>query len=169
MLFQTAGEIDTAVADLTRALSFPQCTSTALAHHELAIALSKSNGEAHEINLHFEKALDLGMDPTEEAIAALGEHNMSIMRSFNRHHWRQMNEGHQAVSTGGIMSGGGVGSQKSVFAPQAEKEEESSSQQQTLSLLEQGAASYDGHVPMGGEIDGESESSLSNLSGRKRT
>jgi hypothetical protein len=103
----------------------------------------------------------------EESIAALGEHNMSVMRSYNRQHWRQMSEGQQG-STGGIMSGGGVSSQKSVFAPQTGKEEEQSAQTETLSLLEQGAASYDGHVPMGGEIEGEGESNLSNLSGRKR-
>ena len=67
------------------------------------------------------------------------------------------------------MSGGGVGSQKSVFAPQAGKAEESSAQEETLSLLEQGAASYDGHVPMGGEVEGGGDSSLSHLSGRKRS
>jgi hypothetical protein len=189
------GELDTAIADLTRALSFPQCQATASAHHELAVALSKNDGEVHEVNLHFEKALDLGMDPTvrleldlrlfsqlfskyltilflcdsqDEAIAALGEHNMSVMRSYHRQHWRQMNEGHQG-STGGIMSSGGVSSQKSVFAPQAGTEEgPSSAQSETLSLLEQGAASYDGHVPMGGEIDDQGESNLSHLSGRKR-
>lgn len=61
---QAAGAIEIAIADLTRALSFPQCQSTASAHHELAIVLSKNNGDAHEIQLHFEKALDLGMDPT---------------------------------------------------------------------------------------------------------
>jgi hypothetical protein len=61
---QAVGELDTAISDLTRALSLPQCPSTASAHHELALALSKNNGDQHEINLHFENALDLGMDPT---------------------------------------------------------------------------------------------------------
>jgi hypothetical protein len=93
---------------------------------------------------------------------------MSIMRSYNRQHWRQYNDGHQGTSGGGIMSGGGVGSQKSVFAPQAGTEEESSAQSDTLTLLEQGAASYDGHVPMGGEIEGGAGSNLSSLSGRKQ-
>lgn len=104
----------------------------------------------------------------DEALAALGEHNISLMKSYNRQYYRQMNEGHHGASSGGIMSGGGVGSQKSVFAPQAgTKEEEPSAQAETLSLLEQGAASYDGHVPMGGEVEG-GDSNLSNLSGRKR-
>ena len=161
------GEVDIAIADLTRALSFPQCDSTASAHHELALVLSKNNGEVHEINSHFEQALDLGMDPTTEAISSLGEHNMSIIKSYNRQHWRQMNN-HQE-STGGIMSGGGVGSQKSVFAPKAGNEEVPSENSDTLSLLEQGAASYDGHAPMGGENDGDVASNLSNLNGRKRT
>lgn len=113
-----------------------------------------------DYSAHFERSQD-------EAIAALGEHNLSIMRSYNRQHWRQMSEGQQSGS-GGIMGGAGVGSQKSVFAPRAQ-EEQPSAQEETLSLLEQGAASYDGHVPMGDEVDGRGESSLSNLSGRKRT
>jgi hypothetical protein len=66
------GELDTAIADLTRALSFPQCQATASAHHELAVALSKNDGEVHEVNLHFEKALDLGMDPTVRLELVLG-------------------------------------------------------------------------------------------------
>ena len=165
---QAMGEVGTAIADLTRALSFPQCDSTASAHHELALVLSKNNGEVHEINSHFEQALDLGMDATTEAIASLGEHNMSIIRSYNRQHWRKMNNGHQE-STGGIMSGGAIGSQKSVFAPKAGNEEVPSENTDTLSLLEQGASSYDGHAPMGGENDGDVASNLSNLNGRKRT
>ena len=68
------------------------------------------------------------------------------------------------------MRGGGVGSQKSVFVPQAEKQEEPSAQSETLALLEQGAASYDRNVRMEGEIEGGTESKLSNSSsGRKRT
>lgn len=58
------GELDLAVSDLTRALSFPECSSTVSAHHELAIALMKNGGEDHEVELHFEKALEMGRDPT---------------------------------------------------------------------------------------------------------
>jgi hypothetical protein len=105
----------------------------------------------------------------DEAIAALGESNMSVMRGYNRQQWKAYNDGHQATTGGGgIMSGGGVSSQQSVFAPKASaKEEEASAQSETLSLLEQGAASYDGQSVMGGEAEG-AESQLSNLSGRKR-
>jgi hypothetical protein len=74
---------------------------------------------------------------------------MSIMRSFRRLQWRQNNAGNQGNKGGGIMSGGRVGSQKSVFVPQAEKQEEPSAQPKTLSLLEQGAASYDRNERMG--------------------
>ena len=106
-----------------------------------------------------------------EAIDALGEHNISVMRSINRQQWKSYNEA-QSGSTGGggggVMSGGGVGSNNSVFAPKA-TQNEASAQSDTLNMLEQGAAAYDGHVPMGGEIEGGSESSnLSNLSGRKQ-
>lgn len=61
---KSTGDFDTAINELTRALSFTEGQSTAAAHHELALALTQSGGESHEINLHFEKALDLGMDPT---------------------------------------------------------------------------------------------------------
>jgi hypothetical protein len=66
------------------------------------------------------------------------------------------------------MSGTGVGSQSSsVFAPKAKQNEDSISQSDTLSILEQGAASYDGHSPMGGEVEGI-QSSLSNLKATKQ-
>jgi len=160
------GELDLAVSDLTRALSFPECPSTASAHHELAIALMKNGGEDHEVELHFEKALEMGRDPTPEAIEVLGEHNMAVMRAINRQQWKTFSEAQFDRSGGGIMSGGGVGSNKSVFAPKAAPETDA--QQETLDILEQGAAAYDGHIPMGGELAGGSESNLSNLSGRKQ-
>ena len=99
-------------------------------------------------------------------IEALGEHNLLVMRSFNRKHWKSFSEGNQDRTVGGIMSSGVVGSQKSVFASHPSQNDEISAQSETLTILEQGAAAYDGHIPMGGEIEG-SESNLSNLSRRK--
>jgi len=163
------GALEVAVTEFTRAISFPECSSTPSAHHELAIALKKNGGDPHEINLHFEKALDLGMDPTQEAVEALGERSMPLMRALNRQYYKNYNSGGaERTGGGGIMSGGGVGSQStSVFAPQPKQNEQASSQSETLTLLEQGASSYDGHTPMGGEVEG-TESSLSNLKVKKQ-
>jgi hypothetical protein len=163
------GDLDTAISEFTRALAFPLCSSTALAHHELASTLKKSNGDEHEINLHYENALDKGMEPTPEAIEALGERNIHVMRALNRQYYSSVNGGGSAGrSGGGIMRGGGVGSQSSsVFAPKATQQEDTIAHSDTLTLLEQGAASYDGHSPMGGEVEG-TQSSLSNLKAKKQ-
>ena len=112
----------------------------------------------------------MGMDPTPEAsIEALGDRNMSLMRALNRQYYKNYDTGGgEKTGGGGIMNGGGVGSQSSsVFAPQAKQKEEASAQAQTLTLLEQGAASYDGQSAMGGVAEG-AESSLSNLKVKKQ-
>ena len=103
--------METAITEFTRALSFPQTSSTSSAHYELAIALKTNNGDDHEINQHFEQALDLGHYPTEEAIMALGERNMSVMRALNRQYYQSLNSNAERSGGGGIMSGGGVGSE----------------------------------------------------------
>jgi len=164
------GEIETAISEFTRALSFPQSSSTASAHYEMSMALKKSDGDTQEINTHFEKALDLGMDATQEVIEALGERNMSVIRALNRQYYQSMNRGGPADSSGGgggILNGG-VGSQSSsVFAPQSKEEDTSTvGGSDTLSLLEQGAQAYDGSE-MGGEV--EAESSLGSLKEKRET
>jgi len=162
------GEIEVAISELTRALSLPESPDTQNAHYELAIALSKNNADKHEVDLHFEKALDLGMDPTAEAIESLGERNMSVMRALNRQYYKQFNNQADSArsSEGGILSGGGVGSQSSsIFASQQASEEDSAQQSDPLSLLEQGASAYDANNVMGGAV--EAESNLSNLSNRQ--
>ncbi|KAL3807720.1 hypothetical protein ACHAXA_008293 [Cyclostephanos tholiformis] len=163
------GDMETAISEFTRALAFPLSSSTPLAHHELASALKKSNGDNHEINLHYEYALEKGMDVSPEAIESLGERNIHVMRALNRQYYKNVNGGESTGrSSGGIMSGTGVGSQSSsVFAPKAKQNEDSIAQSDTLSILEQGAASYDGHSPMGGEVEGI-QSSLSNLKAAKQ-
>ncbi len=163
---QSLGQLERAITEYTRAISLPPTSSTASAHYELAIALKESNGDAHEIAIHFEKALDMGMDPTSEAIEALGEHNMSVMRALNRQYYQSFNSDDRGGGGGGggIMSGG-VGQSSSVFAPQP-KQEEASAQSETLTLLEQGAASYDGSSPMGGEVEGESN--LNNMKAQRQ-
>ena len=172
LFHQSLGQLEIAVTEFTRALSFPQTSSTPSAHHQLAITLKQAGGDTHEINMHFEKALDMGMDPTPEALEALGERNMAVMRALNRQYYQSFNTGNNADRSsgggGGIMSGGGVGSQSSVFAPkQTEEASTASAQSETLALLEQGAASYDGNSPMGGEVEG-AESNLSNLKAKKQ-
>jgi hypothetical protein len=117
--------------------------------------------------------LNLGIDPTSESIDALGENNMAVVRALRRQYYRDMNAGVGSDSNtrtgGGIMSGGGVHStSSSAFAPQSRHNEDVlTDQSETLAILEQGAASYDGHTPMGGEIEG-TESSLSNLKAKKK-
>lgn len=162
------GEIEAALFEFNKALTLPLCSTTALAHHELALTLQKSNGDGQEINKHFEAALDNGMEPTSDAIESLGERNMHVMRALNRQYYNSVNNGGGSErSGGGIMSGGGLGQHSSVFAPKA-KENEEAPQSDTLTLLEQGAAAYDGNSsPMGGEVEG-TESSLSNLKKKKQ-
>ena len=67
------------------------------------------------------------MDPTTEAIEALGERNMSVMRALNRQYYKQFqNQADSGRSEGGILSGGGVGSQSSsIFASQQASEDDS--------------------------------------------
>ena len=171
------GDLDTAISEFTRALAFPLCPSTAFAHHELASTLKTNNGDEHEVNLHYENALDKGKEPTSEAIESLGERNIHVMRALNRQYYNSVHRGGSAGgsgggsaggSGGGIMSGGGVGSQSSsIFAPKAKQSEDTIAQSDTLTLIEQGAASYDGHSPMGGEVEG-TISSLSNLKSKKQ-
>ena len=157
------------ITELTRALSLPESPDTQSSHYQLAIALSKNNADKHEVDLHFEKALDLGMYPTTEAIEALGERNMSVMRALNRQYYKQFqNQADSGRSEGGILSGGGVGSQSSsIFASQQASEDDSAQQSDPLSLLkvEQGASAHDANNVMGGAV--EAESNLFNLSNRQ--
>ena len=161
------GEIEVAISQLTRALSLPDSPDTQNAHYELAIALTKNKADKHEIDIHFEKALDFGMDPTDEIIEALGERNMSVMKALNRQYYRSFNnQADSGRSEGGILSGGGVGSQSSSLFASQQASQDDSTQSDPLSLLEQGASAYDAGSPMGGEVE-SSESNLSHLSNRK--
>lgn len=161
------GEIEVAISQLTRALSLPDSPDTQDAHYELAIALTKNKADKHEIDIHFEKALDFGMDPTDDIIEALGERNMSVMKALNRQYYRSFNnQAESGRSEGGILSGGGVGSQSSSLFASQQASQDDSTQSDPLSLLEQGASAYDAGSPMGGEVE-SSESQLSHLSNRK--
>ena len=87
-----------------------------------------------------------------EAIEILGEHHIAIMKSTNRAQWKEYKKNIDSQETirGGIMSGSSTVSSQSIFSP---KPEESSETSETLSLLEQGAATYDGKtIPTGEEI-----------------
>uniref|UniRef100_A0A7S4VMC8 Uncharacterized protein n=1 Tax=Ditylum brightwellii TaxID=49249 RepID=A0A7S4VMC8_9STRA len=161
---QSMGDLDGSIQNYKLALDLPSVgKSTAKAHHQLGIALltkkkgGDNNVKEQDIENHFEQALELGMDPTPEAIAVLSEHNIHVMRSVNRAQWDAYNkamESEKGGGSGGIMSGGGLGSSsQSVFAPQKETVEQEQQAEDALSLLEQGAVAYDGNVPTGGEGD----------------
>lgn len=83
-----------------------------------------------------------------------------MMKSTHRAEWKRYQEAvGNGQQRGGIMNGSGVSSNKSIFSSQAsveEGEEKSSISSDTLSMLEEGAASYDGSsVPMGEEVEGD--------------
>ena len=180
--FKSLGDLEVARKHLTQSLSFPQCTSTALAHHELAL-VSSNKKDAHERNLHFQKALDMGMDPTPQAIEALGERNPSVMRASNRQHYNSLNSGSvdqtSTEQTVGVIDHKRRSQPESVIAPGTKEEEApaqsdtsapvfaSGTKDETLTLLAQGAKTYDGHTPKGGEVGG-TESTLSSLNVKKQ-
>ncbi len=79
------------------------------------------------------------------------------MRSSHKAEWKRYQEalaGKEQQGGGGIMNGSGVSStNKSIFAPQDNDvdQDDTSIGGDTLSMLEEGAASFDGSSPMGGE------------------
>ncbi len=104
-----------------------------------------------------ETALNLGHDPTPTALDILGEHHIAILKSAHRAEWRQYQESLAGKThnseRGGIMSGS-VSSSSSIFSPKDSGEgKEHDNTEDKLSMLKQGAASYDGNsVPSGDEI-----------------
>ena len=156
---QMQGDIEGAITSYEGALSLGESDVTSNAHHHLAVALSTlPSSDAEAAVHHFEQALNMGMDPTPEAISALGEDNVAVIRGLNRARWKEFQTArdHQATSRGGVMSGDSFASgSKSIFAKTEGSDEDAPEQSGTLSLLEQGAAAYDGHVPSGDEIEGE--------------
>ena len=88
----------------------------------------------------------------DDAIAILGENHMAVIKSAHRAEYTRYQE---ALSSneqqrGGIMSGSGVSNESSsIFSSSQNGENDSNDDgSDPLSMLEQGAASYDGSVPL---------------------
>jgi hypothetical protein len=120
----------------------------------------KNNGGNNDlVEKHFVHALNLGMDASEDVVNVLGEYHIAVLKSVNRAKRREYEQLPQAHSrTSGVLSGASI-SDKSIFQ---RAQEEPKSKSDTLSLLEQGAASYDGQSLPDGEEIGEISTSLRN-------
>eukprot|EP00557_Chaetoceros_sp_GSL56_P010360 CAMPEP_0176479274 /NCGR_PEP_ID=MMETSP0200_2-20121128/1651_1 /TAXON_ID=947934 /ORGANISM="Chaetoceros sp., Strain GSL56" /LENGTH=1278 /DNA_ID=CAMNT_0017875305 /DNA_START=153 /DNA_END=3985 /DNA_ORIENTATION=+ len=162
------GDSDGATVLLERAIApeSPRSDTTALAYHLLAVIMRDLGVNSVEVERNMEMALNLGLDVTPEAIEALGEHNIAVIKSIHRAEWKryQQSAKHgQQRQGGGIMSGvSSVSSTtNSVFAPQGAGGDGPSLEEDALTMLEQGAASYDGSsIPIGGEVEGDSVRSI---------
>lgn len=90
-----------------------------------------------------------------EATNVLGEHHIAVIKSKHRAEWKRYQESiDNFQSRGGIMNGAGVSS-NSIFSSNSEYGGAEGVEGSTLSMLEEGAASYDGNIPMGEEIEGD--------------
>eukprot|EP01083_Nonionella_stella_P209176 758504_1 len=132
---------------------------TANAHYYLAMAMMKSaDMESAEemIKQHMELALNMGFELTDDAIGILGDNHMAVIKSAHRAEYKRYQE---ALSSneqrGGIMNGSGVSNNnESIFSsPQDGNDANDNGNgnadgNDPLSMLEQGAASYDGSVPL---------------------
>jgi len=147
------GNTSDAIDSYRKAIDLPKTEFTATAHYHLGLALKKANLGTEDIERHIELSLELGVDPTPEAIDILGENHIAVMKAINRVEWRRYRESSQKeLGRGGIMNGSENFSKESIFSPQRKEIDQSSEQSQTLSIIEQGAASYDGDIPSGEEI-----------------
>jgi hypothetical protein len=115
------------------------------------------------IEKHMEAALNMGKELTPEALEVLGQHHLAVIKSAHKAEWKSYQEAAETnKGRGGIMSGGGI-SGSSSFSSSTTKSSEDGKEiaADALSMLEQGAAIYDGSsVPMGEESDGDSTLSI---------
>ena len=161
-----------AIQDLKNAVSIeiPQSESSAEAHYFLAIAMKEQNMDTADIEHHMEIALNMGKELTPEANEILGEHNMAVIKSTHRAEWKRYQEEVESgqEQRGGIMNGGGV-SGNSIFSSKTDSGTGPEDASDTLSMLEQGASTYDGSsVPMGDESEADSISINSSNQSRAR-
>mmetsp|Transcript_26208 Transcript_26208/g.39292 ORF Transcript_26208/g.39292 Transcript_26208/m.39292 type:complete len:444 (+) Transcript_26208:188-1519(+) len=149
-------DVTGAIEDYKNAIEFPTSSATATAYYNLGIALKSEQGDSKIIENHIEMALNLGMDLTPEAIEILGEHHIAVLKGIHKKEWKEYQESllkdkSGAGRSGGIMSGSGVSSE-SIFSSNDPGSDSSGVGQDALSMLEQGAAAYDGStVPQGDE------------------
>jgi len=150
-----AGDLVAAKAAFVEAVDKPTAEYSAQAHYHLGLLLLKDGGESETIEKHFVAALNLGLDVTAEIIEVLGEYNVAVLKSINKAKRREYENALAKDSRGGGVLGGTTLSDKSIFQ---KPQENPSSRSETLSILEQGAASYDGQNVPDGEETGDNHS-----------
>jgi hypothetical protein len=154
----------------------PRSEATAYAHHLLAVMMKEAGLDSSQIEKNMEIALNMGFDLTPETLAVLGEHNIAVIKSIHRTEWKRYQESALKAQQqhGGIMSGPAVSSHSnSIFAPDGRDvnnaDKSDSFTADALTMLEQGAASYDGsYIPSGDDFESEFRAS-SNLNQQSRT
>lgn len=148
---------DGATQAYKEAVTLPLSNASADANYYFGLFLRAHGGSDEEVRLYLEKALNLGFNLTFEATDILGEHNIAVIKSAHRSEWQRYQDltKEQQELRGGIMNHGPL-SGNSIFS----QPEPHGSNEDKLTILEQGAVSYDGSsVPMG-ETEGEISSPL---------
>ncbi len=144
-----AGDLVAAKTAFLEAVDGPTSEYSAQAHYHLGLLLMNQGAENETIEKHFVTALNLGLDVTKEIVEILGEYHLAVLKSINRVKRREYeNSLTQDTRSGGVL-GGATLSDKSIFQ---KAQEIPTKESETLSILEQGAATYDGQkLPDGGE------------------
>ena len=91
-----------------------------------------------------------------EAVEIMGEHHISVIKSAHRAEWKRYQEALQSEEQrGGIMNGPAI-SNDSIFSNNSgSANDDLPAGNDALSMLEQGAAAYDGSNPLPTADDGE--------------
>lgn len=150
-----AGDLVAAKAAFMEAIDRPTTEYSAQAHYHLGILLMDGGGDNDIVEKHFITALNLGLDATKEIIETLGEYHIAVIKSINRAKRREYENSIPKDSRSGGVLGGATFSDKSIFQ---KSQENPTTQSDTLSILEQGAASYDGRTLPDGEEMGDVQS-----------
>ena len=146
------------------AIDLPTTESSAQAHYLLGLLLMNRGGDKELIEKHFITALNLGLDITKEITEILGEYHIAVLKSVNRAKRREYEDSFANDSrTGGVLGGGSL-SDKSIFK---KSQENPTAKSETLTILEQGAASYDGQTHPDGDEMGDMQSA--NLHNKRRS
>jgi tetratricopeptide (TPR) repeat protein len=146
---ESLADSEGAMIAFKKAIELPLSDASADAYYYFGLHQKANGGNVDEFKGYIEKALNLGFGLTVEATEILGEHNMSVIKSAHRAEWQRYQDmAKQQEERGGIMSGANI-SGNSIFSHQ-----ETSNTEDALTMLEQGAASYDGSsIPTGDNDD----------------
>lgn len=147
------GQDEEAIKNLKEGLKIKGAPPSILAatHYQLSILLHRAGIDSDDKEVHMATALNLGHDLSDEAIEILGEHHIAVIKSAHRAEWKKYQEAlSKEEERGGIMSGGAVSSSgASIFSSPIDPQSDSDGS--VLSMIEEGAVTYDGTVPMGDE------------------